>query len=304
MKFIHDFLGYLRTDRGYSALTVKTYRATLVSLRDYIDSAAEGLGWEFVDSDILRNWVTYMVGEGTDRRTVRRHLSAVRSFYRYLLLIEHVVHDPTRFVGNPKVGKRLPEFLKENEMNALFDSLTYPDTFEGKRDRLVLLTLCSTGIRLSEIVGMDVESVSMGKGEIKVLGKRNKQRIVPFGEELREAFLDYFPLRNQVSGRLTGPLFIRTDNVRMRPDEVRMVVKRHIMAVSTVSKCTPHTLRHTFATVMLNRGADIRAVQEILGHENLATTEVYTHVSIADLKEQYLKAHPRQHDNGTGGTFD
>lgn len=293
MDEIKAFLDYLLAERGYSRLTVLTYRGSLTALRQYLDEKCEGVEWQAVDSDMLRNWISDSLLAGTDKRTMRKHLSAARSFYRYLLRMGRVLSDPSHIVANPKVGKRLPEFLKESEMNALFDKLTYPETFEGKRDRLVLLTLCSTGIRLAELAGLRVNSVAMEKGEIKVLGKRNKERIVPFGKELHDAIEDYLPLRQSVFGSPLGPLFVRQDCKALRPDELRNIVKCHISAVSTIRKRTPHVLRHTFATVMLNHGADIRAVQELLGHENMATTEIYTHVSITDLKEQYAKAHPR-----------
>lgn len=293
MEAIRNFLDYLRAERGYSPLTVATYRCALVPLRRFLDAKCEGVGWEDADCDMIRNWVADCLLGGTDKRTMRKRLSAVRSFYRYLMRMGRATKDPAVMVTNPKVGKRLPDFLKENEMNALFDTLTYPDTFEGWRDRLILLTLCSTGIRLAELTGMRVESINMEKGEVKVLGKRNKERIVPFGAELLEAFSGYLPIRLAVYGSPRGPLFVRRDKKVLRPDEVRNIVKSHISAVSGIRKRTPHVLRHTFATVMLNHGADIRAVQELLGHQHMGTTEIYTHVSISDLKEQYAKAHPR-----------
>ncbi len=293
MDEIKHFLDYLAAERGYSPLTISTYNNSLLSLRHYLDTACEGVAWNVVDIDMLRNWLASCLLSGLDKRTMRKRLSAVRSFYRYLLRMGRVQNDPAHLLSNPKVGKRLPDFLKENEMNALFDSLAYTNDFEGQRNRLLLLMLCSTGIRLSELANMNVENVGLEKGEIKVLGKRNKERIVPFGQELREALLAYLPLRLALYGNALGPLFPRQDKKPLRPDEIRQIVKQHISAVSSIRKRTPHTLRHTFATVMLNHGADIRAVQELLGHENMATTEIYTHVSISDLKEQYAKAHPR-----------
>lgn len=293
MDDIRDFLNYLIADRGYSRLTAKTYSVSLTALRDYLDTKCEGVDWKEVDRDMLRGWIADNLLSGTDKRTMRKNLSAARSFFRYLLRMQRIASDPSRLVENPKVGKHLPEFLKEQEMNALFDTLSYPDTYEGRRDRLILLTLCSTGIRLSELTGLRVEAVSLEKGELKVLGKRNKERIVPFGHELQQALREFLPLRQQVYGSASGPLFIREDRNTLRSDEVRNIVKTHISSVSTIRKRTPHVLRHTFATVMLNHGADIRAVQELLGHESMATTEIYTHVSIEDLKAQYLKAHPR-----------
>lgn len=296
MDEIERFLDYLLAERGYSRLTLKTYRSSLTSLRDYLDEHCERIGWEAVDSDMIRNWIAATLIAGTDKRTMRKHLAATRSFYRYLLRMGKVTTDPAHLVGNPKVAKRLPEFLKEQEMNALFDTLTYPDTFQGHRDRLILLTLCSTGIRLSELTGLCVEHIALEKGELKVLGKRNKERIVPFGNELRETLLAYLPFREALCHIPTGPLFLREDTKALRDSEVREIVRQHISSVSSIRKRTPHVLRHTFATVMLNHGADIRAVQEILGHESMTTTEVYTHVSISDLKEQYAKAHPRVHN--------
>ena len=297
MSRIDEFLSYLAADRGYSQKTVQTYQLDLIHFEQFCQKLDEEVDWSTIDSDVIRRWVAQRMEDGICPRTVKRSLSALRSFYRYLLRLGVVEKDPTQLVSNPKVGKTLPSFVKESEMDRLLDGITYPDTFEGHRDHLILLTFYTTGVRVSELVGLDVEDLGLSSGELKVTGKRNKQRIIPFGEELQHDFLAYLKELNSVFGLTSGAIFVDRRGQRMSSVQVRDVVRHYLSLVTTQKKKTPHVLRHTFATVMLNNGADLGAVKELLGHESLATTEIYTHTSFAELRREYEKAHPREENN-------
>jgi integrase/recombinase XerC len=220
-------------------------------------------------------------------------MSAVRSFYRYLLRIGRVEKDPTDTLKNPKMEKRLPSFVSEQDMDRLLDEVTFGEGYEAERDRLILLTFYSTGIRISELLNLKVSDVDLHARELKVLGKRNKHRIVPFGEELAQALAAFFRLRSVEVRQDLGVIFLRANGQLMTAAEVRAVVKKYLSCVTHQQKRSPHVLRHTYATVMLNNGADLEVVKELLGHESVATTEVYTHTTFAELKKAYDKAHPR-----------
>jgi len=287
-NYVRRFLDYLSAERGYSTHTLVAYAKDLSTFEDFFKSYDEGLSWDSVDGDVVRNWIVKRLDEGISARSMQRSLSALRSMYRYLEKLELIDKNPLALVENPKSVEPLPTFLKESEMDKLLDEVKFPDTFEGERDRLILLTFYSTGIRVSELTGLNTSDADLSAAEIKVTGKRNKQRIVPFGEELRQAlstFLEHYPHE--------GPLFEKKKGGRLKSSDVYGIVHTHLSAVTTVKKRSPHVLRHTFATVMLNNGADLKAVQELLGHESLQTTQVYTHTSLAELKKVYEKAHPR-----------
>lgn len=293
-EYLQKFLEYIVAEKGYSPRTVETYRSALLDFSTFCTELDSQLSWANIDTDIIRQWIATRAEQGLDMRTMKKKLSAIRSFYRYMLRMGHVKKNPGHMVANPKVAKRLPQFLKQSEADKIFDQLEFNEDFEGQRDRLILLIFYSTGIRLSELVGLNIENISLSTSELKVLGKRNKERIIPFGNELRQAISHFLPLRQEITRISTGPLITDLKGGRIRREQVGQIVKKNLTAVTSVKKRTPHTLRHTFATTMLNNGADIRAVQELLGHESLVTTEVYTHVSFAQLRKEYEKAHPRE----------
>lgn len=290
---VATFLAYLEVDKGYSPLTVGVYKGDLRHFQQFYGDLDVNLDWETVDCDVIRRWMTERMENGVGARSVKRSLSALRSFYRYLLRMGWVRHDPTQLVRNPKVAKKLPTFLKQTEMDRLLDGVYFPESWEGMRDRLMLLTFYTTGVRVSELVGIDMEQVSLSGGELKVTGKRDKQRIIPFGQELSEALRAYMAVLKEELGLERGALFVDGRGMRMKAPAVRELVRHYLSLVTTQKKKTPHVLRHTFATVMLNNGADLEAVKELLGHESLATTEIYTHTSFAELRKEYEKAHPR-----------
>lgn len=292
MHEIDDFLAYLLADRAYSPQTAATYRDALADFEAYMSQLDASLTWRTLHADVVRGWMAQLMESGCGARTVNKKLSALRSFYRYLLRMKRVEHNPLSLLRNPKAAKPLPVFLRESEMDRLFDDVVFPQTYEGARDRLILLTFYHTGIRLSELVGLDVADVDLVQQELKVTGKRNKQRIVPFGSELRTAFGQYIPLLPRTEGAPTA-LFLSAKGQRIAASQVQRLVKHYLSLVTSQKKRSPHVLRHTFATVMLNHGADLETIRELLGHESVTTTEVYTHTTFADLKKAYEQAHPR-----------
>lgn len=292
MQEIEDFLSYLIADRGYSAETVETYRLSLTKFLDFFTRLDSQLTWYSLDGDIIRQWMAEEMQNGSSARYVAKHLSALRSFYRYLLRMDRVRKDPVRLVKNPKIHTPLPTFLKQQEVDRLFDDVEFPDNFIGLRDRTILLTFYHTGLRLSELIGLDLSSVDLSARELKVTGKRNKQRIIPFGSELHQELLRYRRARLEQPTEDTA-LFIGPKGSRMTKAQVQTMVKHYLSFVTTQKKKSPHVLRHTFATAMLNNGAELEAIKELLGHASVVTTEVYTHTTFADLKKEYEHAHPR-----------
>ena len=290
---IDEFLMYLSGDRGYSPRTVKTYAGDLLAFSEYLQSIDAELRWDDVDGDLVRRWVMERMKQHTTPQTVKRQLSSLRSFFKYRHRVGRGNGNPVRYVGNPKVEKRLPDYVKESEMERLFDAVAFSDDFNGCRDRMLVLFLYTTGVRVSELLGLTLPALDLEKGELKVTGKRNKQRIIPFGDELRQEIAKYLNWREQNVPAISNRLFVRSDGAPMQYNEVRIVVRNALSAVTTMKKKSPHVLRHTFATAMLNNGAELEAVKELLGHESLAATEVYTHATFAELKKEYEQAHPR-----------
>lgn len=294
MCMVESFLSYLQADRGYSVRTIDTYRESLQALECFFKGLEDSLDWTTLDVDVVRSWMVSSMNGGKSTRTVAKDLAAVRSFYKYLLRMGSIKSDPVRLLRNPKVHSTLPTFLKQKEIDRLFDDVTFPNTPEGCRDRTILLTFYHTGVRVSELTGLNLADVDLSQGELKVTGKRNKQRIIPFGMELSGALRSYIASvgSSEDNGRLT-PLFHNGPGERITAQQVRTVVKHYLSLVTTQKKKSPHVLRHTFATAMLNNGADLEAIKELLGHQSITTTEVYTHTTFADLRKEYEQAHPR-----------
>ena len=231
--------------------------------------------------------------EGNNAASINRRLSALRSFYRFALSRKLVDKDPVHGITGPKKGKPLPQFLKEKEMDRLLEREYWTRSFEDVRDRAIIMTFYETGIRLSELTGLDDKMVDFAEYQLKVTGKRNKQRIIPFGEELCTTLRDYMECRDREVDRLSEALFVTDEGQRMSASLVRERVKRSLSKVCTLKKRSPHVLRHTFATAMLNHKAGIESVKKLLGHESLSTTEIYTHTTFEQLKREYSIAHPR-----------
>ena len=290
---IEEFLDYLRYERNRSPLTVKNYGDDLRAFYVFFKSLDDHLSWQSVDADIVRDWMESMMDKGNNATSVNRRLSALRSFYRFALSRHLVDRDPAHNIEGPKTNKPLPQFLKESEMNRLLDDMEWGNSFNNVRARTIIIVFYETGIRLSELIGLDDVSIDMETCEIKVTGKGDKQRVVPFGSEMLSALKDYVAVRDSSVSRNCEAFFVTDKGTRMRPDTVRAEVSRCLSAVSTLKKKSPHVLRHTFATAMLNNGAGIESVRKLLGHESASTTEIYTHTTFEQLKRVYEEAHPR-----------
>ena len=290
---INEFLNYLKFERNRSDLTIKNYGEDLRAFKEFYGNLDGCHSWKSVDSDIIRDWMESMMDKGNNATSINRRLSALRSFYRFALARKLVDKDPVHGVTGPKKGRPLPQFLKENEMDRLLDAESWMDSFEDVRDRTVIMTFYETGIRLSELIGLDDSMVDFSDRQLKVTGKRNKQRVIPFGEELLATLRDYMKCRDKEADRQSEALFVTAKGRRMTSSQVREAVKRNLSKVCTLKKRTPHVLRHTFATAMLNNKAGIESVKKLLGHESLSTTEIYTHTTFEQLKREYYSAHPR-----------
>ena len=290
---INEFLNYLKFERNRSDLTIKNYGEDLRAFEEFYGNLDSRLSWKSVDSDIIRDWMESMMDKGNNATSINRRLSALRSFYRFALARKLVDKDPVHGVTGPKKGRPLPQFLKENEMDRLLDAESWTESFEDVRDRTVIMTFYETGIRLSELIGLDDSMVDFSNRQLKVTGKRNKQRVIPFEEELLATLRDYMKCRDKEVNRQSEALFVSAKGRRMTSSQVREGVKRNLSKVCTLKKRTPHVLRHTFATAMLNNKAGIESVKKLLGHESLSTTEIYTHTTFEQLKREYYSAHPR-----------
>lgn len=292
MLNIEDFLKYLTFERNYSRRTIGEYSEDLHGFEQFYKKLDDELSWENINTDVVRDWVEYMMDKGNTATSVNRRLSALRSFYRYALKRGLVENDPTYKLQGLKRKKPLPQFLKEAEMDTLLVPEMWGNTYKDVLARTIILTFYSTGIRVSELVGLNNKDINIVTHEIKVTGKRNKQRIIPFGKELEEQIGTYQKLRNDEIGEQEA-LFVTAKGERITTAQVRTMVKANLAKVSTLKKKSPHVLRHTFATAMLNNKAGLESVKKLLGHESIVTTEVYTHVTFEQLKKAYNEAHPR-----------
>ena len=290
---INEFLNYLKFERNRSDLTIKNYGEDLRAFEEFYGNLEGCHSWKSVDSDVIRDWMESMMDKGNNATSINRRLSALRSFYRFALARKLVDKDPIHGVTGPKKGRPLPQFLKENEMDRLLDAESWTESFEDVRDRTVIMTFYETGIRLSELIGLDDSMVDFSNRQLKVTGKRNKQRVIPFGEELLAMLRDYMKCRAKEVSLQSEALFVTAKGQRMTSSQVREAVRKNLSKVCTLKKRTPHVLRHTFATAMLNNKAGIESVKKLLGHERLSTTEIYTHTTFEQLKREYYSAHPR-----------
>ena len=290
---INEFLNYLKFERNRSDLTIKNYGEDLRAFKEFYGNLEGCHSWKSVDSDIIRDWMESMMDKGNNATSINRRLSALRSFYRFALARKLVDKDPVHGVTGPKKGRPLPQFLKENEMDRLLDAGSWTEGFEDVRDRTIIMTFYETGIRLSELIGLDDSMVDFSNRQLKVTGKRNKPRVIPFGEELLATLRDYMKCRDKEVNLQSEALFVTAKGQRVTTSQVREGVKKNLSKVCTLKKRTPHVLRHTFATAMLNNKAGIESVKKLLGHESLSTTEIYTHTTFEQLKREYYSAHPR-----------
>jgi integrase/recombinase XerC len=284
------FLTYLEKEKRYSSHTLTAYRKDLEQLKLFL---SQDFDTDLINcsSVMLRSWVVSLMEKGLNEKSVNRKVSTIKSFFTFALKEGFVQKNPTLKLIAPKVKKPLPAFFKTTEMNALFEDFHFEDDFGGKRDALLIDILYSCGIRLSELIGIKDADVSLPNGTIKVLGKRNKERIVPIHRSLINKLKDYQELKRELYSE--AHLLLTDKGEMLYPKFVYRKVNYYLSKVTSSSKKSPHILRHTFATHMLNNGADLNTIKELLGHANLSATEVYTHNSIEKLKNVYNQAHPR-----------
>lgn len=293
MLLTDAFIEYLQFERNYSVGTVAYYKADILELQDFIKDKIGDLTPSEVDAELIREWIISLMDKGLQASTINRKLSSIRSYFKFLLRRGDVEADPLRKVVAPKKRKVLPVFLKESEMDRVLDDTDFGEGFKGCRDRLIIEMFYVTGVRLAELIGLNDENVDFSLAQIKVTGKRNKQRLIPFGEELKNLMSEYVKLRNDEIPVRSNAFFVRENGERLSRSFVTNLVKRTLSKVVALKKRSPHVLRHTFATTMLNHDAKLVAIKELLGHESLATTEVYTHTTFEELKKVYNQAHPR-----------
>ncbi len=300
MEQVRDFLTYLAKERNYSPHTVLAYQDDLGQFGEFLErgaSARKKRALADVSQGDVRAFLGHLFDRGLSKKSTARKLASIRSFFKFLVRRAVVSANPAAGIATPKIPRILPSFLDEPAVTKM---MTLPDvsTALGKRDRAILELLYGTGIRLGELIGLNVDQMDLRQGTLRVLGKGSKVRVVPVGKMAREAVERYGEARPSLLGASKGAgdrsaLFLTSHGKRMYPKGVYIVVTKYIGGVSELEKKSPHVLRHTFATHLLNRGADIRAVKELLGHESLSTTQLYTHVTVDRLKRVYSQAHPK-----------
>ncbi len=291
---IQSFLDYLKFQKRYSQHTITSYQNDLSTFLLFLQIQFDEKRLQHIKPAFIRTWLAQLKSEGISSKTLNRKISSLRSFFKYLLKQELIELSPMATIIMPKVGKRLPQFVEKKDMDTLFDHVEFPDTWNGRTDRLILQILYNTGIRKAELIGLKENQIDHMNCVIKVLGKGSKERIIPVSKLLIQDIREYIAEKNKlIEG--SGSLFLLVSDKgnKLDPKYVYNTVKKYLALVTTIDKKSPHILRHTFATHLMNNGADLNAVKELLGHSSLAATQIYTHNSIEKLKDVFKKAHPK-----------
>jgi integrase/recombinase XerC len=290
---IQPFLDYLKFEKRYSKHTVISYETDLVSFFDYIIIQYGETPLNQLSHIYIRSWLASLKDAGLTAKSINRKISSLKSFFKYQLKAGAIKQTPMAKIVSPKNEKRLPGFVADKDIKTLFDHVEFPDTWQGKTERLIMLLFYNTGMRLSEVIGLNDNKVNSFNHTLKILGKGNKERIVPISSEILNEIKIYQQQRNNLIVHRTDLLFITEKGKGLSPRNVYSSVKKYLSLVTTIEKRSPHVLRHTFATHLMNNGADLNAVKELLGHSSLAATQIYTHNTIEKLKNIYKKAHPK-----------
>jgi integrase/recombinase XerC len=294
MRYKESFLQYLKIEKRYSPHTIRSYQNDLDQFFTYMSEIEMPADPKEISSHHIRAWIVSMMENGITSVSVHRKISCLRVFFRYLRKEGVIKSDPLEKVVLPKRKKTLPVFVGEEALDTLLDNNNFGDDFEGIRNRTIIEMLYLTGMRRSELIGLHDNDIDTGEATVKVTGKRNKQRIIPLTRSFTLKLAEYIKVRNEFPGNGSGGWFFITGKGNKLYDKyVYNIVKRYLSLVTTIEKKGPHILRHTFATHMLNHGADLNAIKEFLGHANLSATQVYTHNTFEKLKKIYKQAHPR-----------
>lgn len=288
-----NFIEYLRVEKRYSSHTITAYQKDLEQFGMFISDQfslerAEQAGYKHV-----RSWIVHLMDSNVTPRSVNRKISTLKSFYKFLLVRRVITENPMNKVISPKTSKRLPEFVEKESIDRLLDKIEFAANFEGSRNKLLLELFYMTGMRTSELQNLKLQDIDLSKKTIKVLGKQNKERILPFTERLRSEIMNYLSLRDELAKGGEPSFFLTSNGEKMYPKLVYRLIHHYLCLVTTLDKKSPHVLRHTFATHMLNNGADLNAIKELLGHASLSATQVYTHNTIEKLKKVYNQSHPK-----------
>ncbi len=288
-----SFLEYLKYEKRYSPHTIAAYKTDLNQFAGFLQSEYDALPHHAAAAQI-RHWLSGLVLQGNTAKSVNRKISSLKSFFRYLEI--HHDHDanPMHKVTAPKIPARLPVYVPEDSMQSLFEQFEFPKDFKGLRDKLILETFYCTGMRLAELTSLRHTDIDLHKGQIRVTGKGNKERIIPMVASLMASYKDYLAEKKRIfDNNTTNLVFVTDKGKKIYPRFVYRVVNFYLSSATTVSKRSPHVLRHSFATHMLSNGADINAIKDLLGHANLSATEVYTHNTVEKIKSVYKQAHPK-----------
>lgn len=293
---LHRFTEYLHLEKHYADLTIKAYRADLESFFTFYSDHSPGADPDQASYQEIRVWIIDLVNQGLSTRTVNRKVSSLKAYYKFLLRVGSIRVNPLAGHRSLKVAKKAQLPFSEKEVRGVLDELEFPSGFSGLRDRLIIELFYATGMRRSELIGLKVADVDLKAGELRVLGKRNKERIVPLLDSLLDLAGQYLQAREELAGPDSeGCFFLRDNGGKLYDSFVYRMINTYFSKVSVKAKKSPHILRHTFATHLLNNGADLNSVKELLGHSSLASTQVYTHNNLAELKKQYAR-HPRSGD--------
>ena len=288
------FIDYLRYEKNYSSQTEISYLNDIIQFEEFIKLKDENLSLITVDGDIVRTWISSLIEQGFKASSVNRKLSSLKTFYRYLNKSGFIEKSPVEYVSGPKLNTKIPSFVSEKQMDEILDDATnFTDDFVGVRNQLVIEFLYLTGMRRAELISLKDNDIDFSSCTIRVTGKGNKQRLIPFSDLTKEKLEKYIRVRSKEIENKSPFLFVKEDGNAMYPKLVYKIINNHLNSISTLSKKSPHVLRHSFATAMLNNGAEINSIKELMGHTSLSSTEIYTHVTFEEMKKTYQNAHPR-----------
>jgi len=293
MSYQESFINYLQFEKRYSSHTVIAYKNDLDQFVQYCTEMIGAFDVNRVDAKIVRGWIVNLMEQNLSARSVNRKVTTIKSFFKYLMKEQIVDLNPAIHLPLPKIRKKLPNFVEENNLNHLLDDGFFENNFTGIRDKLILTLLYGTGIRLAELLKLKETDFNTKEFLIKVLGKRNKERIIPYPKSINNLLELYVQVKNETVGSTTERLLVTENGKPVYEKLVYRVVKNNLAKVTLLEKKSPHVLRHTYATHLLNNGADLNAVKELLGHSNLAATQIYTHTTFEMLHKIYKQAHPR-----------